>query len=114
MRAVLSSPFYPGFYDNNAHCLWRVTVPLRHFIALEFEYFDLEDHPACGNDYLEIRDGPSLRSPLIGRFCGSRYPPVLESSGTDLLMTFVTNDRVSRTGFTAQYSARPGINCISS
>ena len=45
-----------------------------NIIKIYFSEFDLEfDHDLdCRNDFLEMNDGGSDYSPLIGRFCGNK------------------------------------------
>ncbi|XP_078377085.1 uncharacterized protein LOC144660350 [Oculina patagonica] len=100
------SPQYPGYYTNNANCLWHLTVPEGHVIRLKFLFFDLEYHPQCSSDFVEVRDGLSKSSPLIGRFCSQTFPTAIESSGKGMLMSFKSNDRVIGGGFKARYHAR--------
>ena len=63
----------------------------------------------CNGDYLEIRDGDSMASPLIERFCGKldRSPSEITSSGTSILLHFVSdnvNDTSMDRGFVLQHS----------
>ena len=62
------------------------------FIVLNFINFDLEYSSVCSFDYLEIRDGESEGSPLLGKFCGekSNVPQFLHSSGNQLWIRFNT------------------------
>ncbi|MBU1718300.1 MAG: hypothetical protein KKA07_04440, partial [Bacteroidetes bacterium] len=54
-----------------------------------------------GYDYLEIFDGPSTSSPLIGKYYSTSNPGVIESSGTSLTFHFYSNSSYSGTGWTA-------------
>lgn len=101
------SPQYPGYYTNNASCVWRLRVPRSHVIRLEFLYFDLEYHPQCSNDFVEVRDGFES-STVLGRFCGQSFPSAIESSGRTMLITFVSNERLIGGGFRARYRAIKG------
>ena len=62
----------------------------------------------CNGDYLEIRDGDSVLSPLIRRFCGKldRSQSEIISSGTSILLRFVSdnvNDTFMDRGFILQH-----------
>ena len=59
-----------------------------NFILLNFLNFNVEYSGACSYDYLEIRDGDSEESSLLGRFCGDEYnaPAFLHSSHNALWM----------------------------
>lgn len=71
----LDSPNYPLEYLSNRECIWRITVPEQYQVALRFQSFDVENHDDCLYDYLEVRDGHSADSKLIGIFCGYKIPP---------------------------------------
>ena len=51
---------------------------------LMFDTYDIDCETTIfsdeGYDYLEIRDGNSEKSPLIGRFCGNNIPSSLHST----------------------------------
>lgn len=46
-----------------------------HQVALKFQSFEVENHDNCVYDYVEVRDGASPDSRLIGVFCGYKVPP---------------------------------------
>lgn len=106
------SPQYPGYYTNNANCEWQLIVPDSHVIRLKFLYLDLEYHPQCLSDFVEVRDGLSMSSRLIGRFCGQTFPTLIETSSKGMLITFKSNELVIGGGFKAQYHARQGTSDI--
>jgi len=71
----IDSPNYPLDYMPDKECVWRITAPDNHQVALKFQSFELEKHDGCAYDYVEIRDGNHSDSRLIGRFCGDKLPP---------------------------------------
>ena len=74
-------------------------------IHLDFrDEFTLEKSEDCKYDFLEIRDGPFAYSPLIGRYCGAAFPPLIESSDRFLWLHFKTDDLLQYGGFRAVYS----------
>ena len=44
---VITSPRYPGNYDNNLDLAWLIQLPLRQLIKIDFITFDVEDHSSC-------------------------------------------------------------------
>ncbi|PVD21333.1 hypothetical protein C0Q70_19506 [Pomacea canaliculata] len=64
----------------------------------------LEKSENCKYDFLEVRDGPFAYSPLLGRFCGHKFPPLIESTNRFLWMRFKTDDLLTYEGFKAIYS----------
>lgn len=71
----IDSPNYPLEYFPDKECIWRIAVPENHQVAIKFHSFELENHDNCIYDYVEIRDGNSPDSELIGIFCGYKLPP---------------------------------------
>ena len=51
---TITSPGYPGSYPINRTCVWTIRVPAGNNIKLVFSFLDLEHHPNCSYDYLEV------------------------------------------------------------
>lgn len=105
---VIQSPNWPENYRASRECLWQIRAEDNYQIALRFVTFDLEPHDSCAYDYVEVRDGGSMNSELLGRFCGNRVPNQVLSSGSDMLLKFVSDSDVNRPGFFA--SVQPEID----
>lgn len=97
------SPNHPGLYPNDTECVQILQAPKNFRIQLDFREFHIEPSFDCEFDYLEIRDGPYGYSPLIGRFCGKKFPPVLTSTADFLWIRFYSDDTIEYTGFKAAY-----------
>ena len=82
-NGILTSPSYPDNYPYSADCAYTISQPTGSIILLTFHSMDIEEDtwcPTCSCDYLEIRDGSSAASPLLGKLCGSNIPaPILSS-----------------------------------
>lgn len=63
------TPRYPKPYPANIECEWIITVPVTHSLTLTFDAFGVEESSKCKYDYVEIRDGATESSTLIGKFC---------------------------------------------
>lgn len=63
----------------------------------------IERHDSCAYDYLEVRDGNSETSPLLGRFCGYDKPDDIKTSSNQLWMKFVSDGSVNKAGFAANF-----------
>ncbi|XP_078471544.1 cubilin-like isoform X1 [Lampetra planeri] len=96
---VISSPNYPNVYDNYETCTWLIHSPANKQIRLSFTDFRLEQN----FDYVTVYDGPSRDYPQLGRFTGFTMPQALNSSGSDLYVTFTSDGSVVYTGFSAYY-----------
>ncbi|TRY85811.1 hypothetical protein DNTS_011858, partial [Danionella cerebrum] len=77
------------------------------FMMLSLEF----DHQ-CHYDYIEVRDGDGLNSPLIGRFCGNDRPPPIRSSGDSLHILFISDGYKHFDGFFAIFQESD--ECMSS
>lgn len=97
----LESINYPDHYLPNKECIWRITVPDTYQVALKFHSFELENKDNCVFDYIEIRDGLTLDSKVIGKFCGYKIPEDIISSSNHLLIKFVSDGSVQKQGFAA-------------
>ena len=77
---------------------------------MEFSSFDVD----CDGDHVDIYNAASTRSPPPITLCGTTRPPVILSSGRNLLLKFVTDDESERSGFHLTW--RPGgkiiTNCV--
>lgn len=98
---TIQSPNWPEHYRASRECLWQIKAEENHQISLRFDTFDLEPHDSCAYDYVEIRDGLSMASELLGRFCGNRVPSQVLSSGSNMLVKFVSDSDVNKGGFLA-------------
>ncbi|CAH1789170.1 unnamed protein product, partial [Owenia fusiformis] len=100
-------------YTNDASCAWVITVPIDEIMMLSFTRFDIEDGgPNCTlSDFLQINDGPSASSPLIGRFCESHPPVNITSTNNQLYLWFSSDSTNVRGGFEVTYSVRDVSGC---
>lgn len=103
----VTSPNYPLDYLPNKECIWNITVPKSHRVAIKFQTFDIENHERCNYDYVEIRDTAANNnhsSPpvVIGRFCGNQQlPDDIVSTGNTISIRFVSDKSAQKTGFSA-------------
>ncbi|XP_015795561.2 cubilin-like, partial [Tetranychus urticae] len=105
-RGALSTPSFPNRYEGNLECDWVIRIKsLEDRIELRFNQFDLEHHPNCRYDYVEIRDGEQQNAPLIGRYCSTTIkPPVpILSTSNKLFVRFRSDWSREGTGFHATY-----------
>ena len=70
-----------------------------------FSSMDIEPHSSCIYDYIEIYDGADSNSPMLAqRLCGTTPPTdAIISSGSSMLVRFVSDFSVSGDGFVAAY-----------
>ncbi|XP_050301020.1 bone morphogenetic protein 1-like isoform X2 [Anthonomus grandis grandis] len=104
----ISSPNYPKYYPASKDCAWHIRTLPGHRLRLAFMNFNLESHPECYFDYVQIFDGDSSKSPQIGRYCGPKVPHLIVSAENQLYMTFKSDNNVHKKGFWATYSTQCG------
>uniref|UniRef100_A0A672GQU4 Neuropilin n=1 Tax=Salarias fasciatus TaxID=181472 RepID=A0A672GQU4_SALFA len=107
---MIESPGFPDKYPHNLECSYMIIAPPHMDIALTFLTFDLENDPLlvgegdCKYDWLDVWDGLPQVSPLIGRYCGTKIPPEIQSSSGLLSLSFHTDMAVAKDGFSARYN----------
>jgi len=106
-EGVLFTPNYPENYPEGLACVWTITVSAEHYVELTFDDFDIEPYDDCKTDVLEIKDGGTKQSPLIGgQYCNYRRPPkVVTSSDNQLRLWFSSDSTIQHRGFKATYRA---------
>uniref|UniRef100_A0A673CTC1 Neuropilin n=1 Tax=Sphaeramia orbicularis TaxID=375764 RepID=A0A673CTC1_9TELE len=107
---LIESPGFPDKYPHNLECSFIIIVPPSMDVSLTFLTFDLENDPLpgsegdCKYDWLEVWDGLPGVGPLIGRYCGTKVPPEIQSSTGILSLSFHTDMAVAKDGFSARYN----------
>lgn len=81
-------------------CSWEFHVHV--FVFLCFSRFQTE----VNYDTLEIRDGPSASSLLIGEYHGTQAPHFLISTSNFLFLLFTTDNSRSAAGFSIRYESK--------
>lgn len=84
----ITSPYYPGYFPSDVHCVWRIVVPEKFAIRLKILTFDLMEHVTCQQDFLQIKDVSKDTSISLGRFCGNKIPTILDSSSNLMEIEF--------------------------
>ncbi|XP_015790048.1 tolloid-like protein 1 [Tetranychus urticae] len=117
------SPYYPNGSNQieSEHCEWRITATHGERIQLNITDLDIvsssatdEVNDECFDNYIEVRDGYWPKSPSLGRFCGTKTPDIIMSTGYRLLVTLKTTiKQVGHKGFKAHYEAICGGDIVS-
>ncbi|MDB9774902.1 M6 family metalloprotease domain-containing protein [Vicingaceae bacterium] len=87
-------------YVENSNCEWLIQPANGLPITLNFTSFDTEQ----GFDQVNVYDGSSITSTLIGSFSGNTLPPSVTSSGGNLLVVFSSDPSVNAAGWDANYT----------
>lgn len=108
--------WHMGLEENG----WTIPLTPKHFPACHFTLvvslflldrfmmLSLEFHHSCRYDYVEVRDGDSINSRVIGRFCGNNRPAPVKSSGANLHVLFVSDGYKNFDGFFATFQEISG------
>ena len=106
----ISSTNYPkNNYTASRNCTWNITAPADKIVKFTFIDFVLSEcsanHCSDSCSYVELYDGGSTSSPLLGRFCqGSSWNETQLSSGNQMFVMFHPGKAVAR-GFEAKYES---------
>ncbi|PFX28569.1 Tolloid-like protein 2 [Stylophora pistillata] len=101
--AEISSPLFPGKYPKNSRFRWLVVSPSGYRVKIKFSKFDLNYCSECRCDFLEVRDGTTPESQLLGKYCSN--PGTLYTSGNSVSIEFVASMESScSNGFKATVS----------
>ncbi|MCS6904179.1 MAG: CUB domain-containing protein [Bacteroidia bacterium] len=88
-------------YADNTRCYWLIQPEGAQSIELNFISFQTERF----RDVVNVYDGPTTSSPLLGTFSGNALPPVLRSSSGAMLVEFITDDKINAAGWNAVYTS---------
>ena len=101
----ISSTNYPkSNYTASRNCTWNITAPADKIVNFTFTDFVLSECSGNPCSYVELYDGGSTRSRLLGRFCqGSSWNKTHFSTGNQMFVMFHPGQTVAR-GFEAEYS----------
>ncbi|KAF4801155.1 hypothetical protein TURU_037157 [Turdus rufiventris] len=101
---TILSPGWPGFYKDSLSCAWVIEAQPGYPIKITFDRFKTE----VNYDTLEVRDGRSYSSPLIGVYDGTQVPQFLISTSNHLYLLFTTDKSHSDIGFQIRYETLCG------
>lgn len=98
-------------YAPQERCAWLLRTTPQQVLNLTFVSFDLEEDAECSRDWLQIHDGNSLASQMIGRFCGKELPlgGNIVSSQNQLFFWFRTDNATNRPGFQMTWHTQPHV-----
>ncbi|CAB1340813.1 unnamed protein product [Coregonus sp. 'balchen'] len=103
----LKSPDWPNIYPHNMDCTIILMAPQNNSISLFFNSFNLESHSTCSYDYLEVRNGSTESSPLLGKYCGTALPNPIFPGTNQLYMRFKSDFSGAQDGFEITWTSSP-------
>ena len=78
------------------------------YCIFQFHHLSLEDL----NDVVEIYDGNSPISPLVGRYSGNSLPDVPLSSSNLLLVVFLSDQEIQNSGFNVSWEPGKSLKTV--
>ena len=81
--------------------------PAGYVVQLTFLSFDLQQSQDCEADYLEIKHGSFSWPTVVGKFCGSSHPAVIQVNDSNVYVEFKTDSSGKYPGFHASYKVLP-------
>lgn len=104
-EATIESPNRPAAAPPNAECEWIILVPSGHAVQLDFVgQLDIPRQFGCRSGAVEIRDGGTVSSPPLGRYCSSDPRGSIISRGNSLYVRYFNTIQNPGTGFQARIS----------
>ncbi|XP_077863190.1 BMP-binding endothelial regulator protein-like [Saccoglossus kowalevskii] len=92
-EVVITSPHFPGNYNNNANCVWIITTESNAVFRVEFTHFDVEDE----YDRLTVFDG----SNMLQSYDNSNKPESFTSTHSEIKFHFTSDSSFTLSGFRA-------------
>ena len=93
-------------YGADEDAIVTVTPVGASTVDLNFLSFDIEpgSNNNCDYDFVEIYNGPTTSSPLIGRYCNDNIPTTVSSTVNSITILFHSDNVVEHGGFEVQWS----------
>ncbi|MBK7958710.1 MAG: M4 family metallopeptidase [Bacteroidetes bacterium] len=96
-------------YGNNADCKWLIQPAGASSISLNFTSFDTESNL----DGVVVYDGADTNAAKLGVFTGNTIPPTVNSSSGSMLVWFLSDQALRRSGWNAKYNSTSVCGSIS-
>tara|TARA_B100000508_G_C11464816_1_gene281161 strand:- start:3791 stop:5539 length:1749 start_codon:yes stop_codon:yes gene_type:complete len=88
-------------YSNKSACKWLIRAPAGKRIRLQF----IEMNTQPNMDFVWIFSGSkTLEENIMAKFSGNNIPPIITSSYNEVLLWFLTNDTITKPGWTLYYT----------
>jgi hypothetical protein len=88
-------------YSNNMNCRFLIQPPGATLVTLHFISYNTESN----NDFVNVYNGVSTSSPIIGVFSGATLPADIDANSGTMLIEFTSNASNTRQGWHATYTS---------
>ncbi|XP_071148137.1 cubilin homolog [Mytilus edulis] len=97
---IISSPNYPGNYENNQEYKYLIREQVGQRITLTFSKIDTEE--CC--DFVQVFAGSTISDSPLRKFSGSsNSSSTVRSTGNNMIVLFTSDHSVTGSGFYATY-----------
>lgn len=86
-----------GYSNNQDYTLILKPKYAGNKLNIDFLEFNLESENECSFDWLEIYDGSSTSTTLIGKYCGTNLPASFKATNIEGALTFVFHSDLNTT-----------------
>ncbi|CRL00998.1 CLUMA_CG014207, isoform A [Clunio marinus] len=95
------------FYNHNSRCAWLIKTNHTKVLNVTFKTFNIEPSADCRFDWLQIHDGRSSSSYMVGRFCGNQLPKGgnIISTHNQLYLWFRSDNSTAHEGFELSWTS---------
>jgi len=108
-RGTFTDGSGPDHYQENQSCSWLISPDESGITNIQFWLTQLQTEEEM--DIVSVYDGATTSDPLLGQYSGEEIPPMLVSSGNEILIVFETDNAISDQGWQAEYLAYSGAFC---
>ncbi|XP_038046069.1 uncharacterized protein LOC119720470 [Patiria miniata] len=112
--ARICSTLYPVNYPINLNITWIVQTEVGWKIRIKFSSFAISTYTYYGGDVLHAGDGSIAANTDFFKWHGSRMPPDLLSTGSDMWLRFISDEYYSGSGFFLVVSSVPSSEMLTS
>ena len=88
-------------YEIESDCKWLIDVSGAAGIELNFTSFEVENN----YDYVKVYDGNSVNATLLATLTGNAIPSVINSTGSQMLVHFTSDNIINKAGWDAFYTS---------
>lgn len=106
---MLRKPFL--IFNHPVRCDRKFSNISDDRITITFTHMDVEEYADCGKDYVRVLNGDDPDAPEIGKYCGRTIPSPITSSGSAMVIQFVSDNTVQLSGFRVMYTKSLSSKC---
>lgn len=106
---LIRLPLKVNLYSRNQLCEWIIECKEGEIIQLEVLECSIQDrdiYGECNKDYVNVFDVQNGESHFMQRFCGTNKGMIYRSTGTTMIIRFISDNVYEYKGFRMSYTAK--------